>query len=47
MGLLKIINKVIKIIYRINLLLKIKIDLVYYIAVLERVHEGYKLLVYK
>ena len=37
MGLFKIINKVIKVLYRLNLLLKIKIHLVYYIAILEPV----------
>ena len=47
MGLFKIINKVIKVIYRLNLLLKIKIYLVYYIAMLESAHRNYKLLVYK
>ena len=47
MGLFKIINKVIEVIYRLNLLLKIKIYLVYYIAMLELVHRNYELLVYK
>ena len=47
MGLFKIINKVIKVLYRINLLLKIKIYLVYYITILELVYKNYKLLVYK
>ena len=47
MGLFKIINKVTKVIYRLDLLLKIKIYLVYYIAMLELVHGNYKLLVYK
>ena len=47
MGLFKIINKVIEVLYRLNLLLKIKIHLVYYIAILELVHRNYKLLVYK
>ena len=47
MGLFKIINKVIELIYRLNLLLKIKIYLVYYIAMLELVHRNYELLVYK
>ena len=47
MGLFKIINKVIKVIYRLDLLLKIKIYLVYYIAILEPVYGNYKLLVYK
>ena len=43
----KIINKVIKVIYRLNLLLKIKIYLVYYIAMLELVYRNHELLVYK
>ena len=47
MGLFKIINKVIEVLYRLNLLLKIKIHSVYYIAILELVHGNYKLLVYK
>ena len=47
MGLFKIINKVIKVIYRLNLLLKIKIYLVYYIAILELVYENYEPLIYK
>ena len=47
MGLFKIINKVIKISYRLDLPLKIKIHLVYYIAILKPVYRNYKLLVYK
>ena len=47
MGLFKIINKVIKISYRLDLLLKIKIHLVYYIAILKPVYRDYKPLVYK
>ena len=47
MGLFKIINKVIKVIYRLDLLLKIKIHLVYYIAILELVYGNHELLVYK
>ena len=47
MGLFKIINKVIEVIYRLDLLLKIKIYLIHYIAMLELVHKNYKLLVYK
>ena len=46
-GPFKIINKVIKISYRLDLPLKIKIYLVYYIAILEPVHRNYKPLVYK
>ena len=47
MGLFKIINKVIKVTYRLDLLLKIKIHLVYYIAMLELVYKNYKPLIYK
>ena len=43
----KIINKVIEVLYRLDLLLKIKIHLVYYIAILEPVYGNYKLLVYE
>ena len=46
MGLFKIINKVIEVLYRLNLLLKIKIHPVYYIAMLEPVYKNHKLLVY-
>ena len=47
MGLFKIINKVIKVLYRLDLLLKIKIHPVYYITMLEPAHRNYKLLIYK
>ena len=47
MGLFKIINKITEVIYRLDLLLKLKIHLVYYIAILKLVHRGYKLLAYK
>ena len=47
MGLFKIINNVIEVTYRLNLLLKIKIHLIYYIAILEPVYRNYKLLIYK
>jgi hypothetical protein len=47
MGLFKIINKVMEVIYRLDLLLKIKIHLVYYIAILELVYGNYEPLVYK
>ena len=47
MGLFKIISKVTEVIYRLDLLLKIKIYPVYYIAMLELVYGNYKLLVYK
>ena len=46
-GLFKVINKVIKVSYRLDLLLKIKIHLVYYIAILKLVYRDYKLLIYK
>ena len=47
MGLFKIINKIIKVLYRLDLLLKIKIYLVYYITILKLVYKqdiykGYK-----
>ena len=47
MGLFKIINKIIKVLYRLDLLLKIKIYLVYYITILELAYGNYKLLIYK
>ena len=47
MGLFKIINKVIEVLYRLDLLLKIKIHLIYYIAILEPAHGNHKLLIYK
>ena len=47
MELFKIISKVIEVLYRLNLLLKMKIHSVYYIAMLELVHGNYKPLVYK
>ena len=47
MGLFKIINKVMEVLYRLDLLLKIKIHLVHYIAMLKPVHRNHKLLVYK
>ena len=47
MGLFKIISKVIKVLYRLDLLLKIKIHLVHYIAMLELVYKNHKLLIYK
>ena len=47
MGLFKIINKIIIVTYKLNLLLKIKIYLIYYIAILKPVYKNYKLLVYK
>ena len=47
MGPFKIINKVMEVLYRLDLLLKMKIYLVYYIAILEPVYGNYKPLVYK
>ena len=47
MGPFKIISKVIKVLYRLDLLPKIKIYLVYYITILKLVYKNYKLLVYK
>ena len=47
MGLFKIINKVIEVLYRLDLLLKIMIYLVYYITILELVYRNYKPLIYK
>ena len=47
MGLFKIINKIIEISYRLDLLLKIKIYLVYYIIILELIHGNYKPLIYE
>ena len=47
MGLFKIINKVIKVSYRLDLLLKIKIHPVYYIAIFKLVYGNHKSPVYK
>ena len=47
MGPFKIINKVIEVLYRLNLPLKIKIHPVYYIAILEPAYRNHKLLIYK
>ena len=47
MGLFKIINKVIEVLYRLDLLLKIKIHPVYYITMLKPIYKNHKLLVYK
>ena len=47
MELFKIINKAVKVLYRLDLLLKIKIYLVHYITILELVHGNYKPLIYK
>ena len=47
MGLFKIINKVIEVLYRLDLLLKIKIYSVYYITMLELAYRNHEPLVYK
>ena len=47
MGLFKIISKIIEVLYRLNLLLKMKIHPIYYIAMLKPVHKNHTLLVYK
>ena len=47
MGLFKIISKIMEVLYRLDLLLKIKIYLVYYITMLEPVYRNYKSLIYK
>ena len=47
MGPFKIINKITEVLYRLDLLLKIKIYLIYYITILKLVYGNYKLLVYK
>ena len=47
MGLFKIINKVMEVLYRLNLLLKIKIHPVHYITILKLVHGNHELLIYK
>ena len=46
-GPFKIISKVTEVLYRLDLLLKIKIYLIYYIAMLKLVYGNYKLLIYK
>ena len=47
MGLFKIINKVTEVLYRLDLLLKMKIHPVYYITMLEPVHGNPEPLIYK
>ena len=47
MGLFKIISKVIEVLYRLDLLLKIKIYLVHHITILELVYKNHEPLVYK
>ena len=47
MGLFKIINKVTEVLYRLDLLLKMKIYPVHHIAILELVHGNHEPLIYK
>ena len=47
MGLFKIISKVTEVLYKLDLLLKIKIHPVHYIAILELVYRNHKPLIYK
>ena len=47
MGPFKIINKVMEVLCKLALLLKIKIYLIFYIAILELVYRNYELLIYK
>ena len=47
MGLFKIISKITEVLYRLDLLLKIKIYLVHHITMLELVYGNHELLVYK
>ena len=47
MELFKVKRKVIKVSYKLNLLVKIKIHLVQYITILKPVYREYKLLLYK
>ena len=47
MGLFKIISKVTEVLYRLSLLLKIKIHPVYYIVILKPAYKNHKPLVYK
>ena len=47
MGPFKIISKVMEVSYRLDLPLKIKIHLVYYIAMLKPVYRNYKSPIYK
>ena len=47
MGLFKIINKGMEVSYRLDLLLKMKIYLVYYIVIFKPVSRNYKSPVYK
>jgi len=46
-GLFKFLVKILEVIYRFNLLMKIKIYLIQYIIILELIYKDLKLLVYK
>jgi len=46
-GLFKIVKRILEVMYKLNLLVKIKIYLVQYIVILEPVHRDLALLVYK
>ena len=47
MGPFRVISKVTEVLYRLDLLLKIKIHLVHYIAILKPVYKNHEPLVYK
>ena len=47
MGPFKIINKVTEVLYRLDLLLKIKIHLIHYITILKPVYGNHEPLIYK
>ena len=47
MGPFKIISKVTEVLYRLDLLLKMKIHLVYYITMLELIYGNHEPLIYK
>jgi hypothetical protein len=47
LGLFRILRKIIKVNYKLDLLIKIKIYLVQYIIILKLVYGEYKLLLYK
>ena len=46
-GLFKIIENIVKVIYRLDLLAKMKIYLLYYIIILKLAYRDLKLLIYK
>jgi len=46
-GLFKIVVKILEVMYRLNLLIKMKIYLVQYIIILELVYKNLQLLIYK